>query len=251
MVESGGVRSVERTFALLETLASAGHPLGVSDLAAESGLPLGTIHRLLRTLVQLGYVRQEPSRTYALGAGFIRLGERATAGLVSWSRPLLEELVAELGESVNLAMLDGDQVVYLAHVPSSRSMRMFTEVGSRVAVHSTGVGKAMLAQLSTEEARAVIDRIELAAATERTITDPDRFAEELRTVAQQGYALDDEEQEVGVRCVAVAVPAAAGPLLAVSTSGPSSRMTQDVITAAVPLLARTAEAIAEEISQRR
>lgn len=242
----GGVQSVERTFALLEALGRSTRPLGVSELAAECELSLATIHRLLRTLVDLGYVRQEPSRTYALGAGLLRLGERAASGLTSWSRPLLEGLVRELGESVNLATLDGDRVVYLAHVPSSRSMRMFTEVGSRVPAHSTGVGKAMLAQLAPEAARSVLARTGLRASTDHTITDPDRLADALRAAARQGYALDDEEQEDGVRCVAVAVPGSL-PALAVSTSGPSSRMTDELVARAVPLLQEVAAAIADEM----
>lgn len=242
----GGVQSVERAFSLLEALGRSARPLGVSELATECGLSLGTIHRLLRTLVDLGYVRQEPSRTYTLGPGLLRLGERAASGLTAWSRPLLEGLARELGESTNLAMLDGDRVRYLAHVPSSRSMRMFTEVGSRVPAHSTGVGKAMLATLAPEVARALLARTDLVPLTERTITDPDRLAEALRAVSRQGYALDDEEQELGVRCVAVAVPGSRPPL-AVSTSGPPSRMTEDLLARAVPLLQGVAAAVADEM----
>jgi IclR family acetate operon transcriptional repressor len=243
------VQSVERTFALLEALGRSTRPLGVSELAVECDLSLATIHRLLRTLVDLGYVRQEPSRTYALGPGLLRLGERAASGLTAWSRPLLEGLVRELGESVNLATLDGDRVVYLAHVPSSRSMRMFTEVGARAAAHATGVGKAMLAelaQLAPDAARDLLARTDLEPLTEHTITDPDELAEALRTAARQGYALDDEEQEVGVRCVAVAVPGSR-PQLAVSTSGPTSRMSDDLVARAVPLLQGVAAAIADEM----
>lgn len=239
------VQSVERTFTLLESLARAPRPLGVSELAAESGLSLGTIHRLLQTLVGLGYVRQDATRTYALGVGLVRLGDRATAGLATWARPLMEDLARELGESVNLATVEGDRVVYVAHVPSVRSMRMFTEVGSRVAVHSTGVGKAMLAQMPPEQVEAILARTGLPAISERTITDEAAFTAELARVAEQGYALDDEEQEAGVRCVAVAVPGTV-PLLAVSTSGPSSRMTDDVVARAVPRLQTAAQAMAEE-----
>ena len=246
MKEAGSVQSVERTFTLLEALASSERPLGVSQLAAESHLSLGTIHRLLRTLVDLGYVRQEPSRTYSLGPGLIRLGERAASGLAAWSRPLLEGLARELGESVNLATLEGDRVVYVAHVPGPGSMRMFTEVGSRVASHSTGVGKAMLAQLPPQEVRALIARTGLDAATKHTITDVERLAGALKQISAQGYALDEEEQELGVRCVAVAVPGAVPPL-AVSTSGPTARMTEQLLARAIPLLQQVAGAIADEM----
>ncbi|MDT5028677.1 MAG: IclR family transcriptional regulator, acetate operon repressor, partial [Micromonosporaceae bacterium] len=123
----GGVQSVERTFELLETMADAGGVIGLSKLAQESGLALPTIHRLIRTLVDLGYVRQEPSRQYSLGPRLIRLGESSSHLLGTWSRPYLTRIVDALGESANLAMLDGDQVVYVAQVQSKQSMRMFTE----------------------------------------------------------------------------------------------------------------------------
>jgi IclR family transcriptional regulator, acetate operon repressor len=242
---AGGVQSVERSFALLEALAGAGRPLGVSDLAAASGLSLGTIHRLLQTLVGLGYVRQEPSRTYALGAGLIRLADGAASGLGAWARPLLAEVAAELGESVNLAALEGDHVVYVAHVPSTRSMRMFTEVGSRVPLHSTGVGKAMLATLERDDAAALVARAGMPAATEHTLTRWPALAAELDAVALRGHAMDEEEQEHGVRCVAVACPGA-GPRLAVSVSGPTARMDDALVARAVELLQGVASAIAEE-----
>lgn len=252
MTGSGGgqqgsrVQSVERAFALLEALSASDGPLGVSELALATDLPLGTIHRLLRTMVDLGYVRQEPSRTYTLGAGFVRFGERAAAGLATWSRPLLERVAVELGESVNLATLEGDRVLYLAHVPSSRSVRMFTEVGSRVAAHTTGVGKAMLGQLTPDAVRDFVSRTGLEPATEHTIIDPDAFVSAVLSAAADGFAIDDQEQELGVRCVAVAVRDSR-PLLAVSTSGPTSRMDEELVARAVPLLREAADAIGAEM----
>ncbi len=106
--------------------------MGLSQLAQESGLPLPTIHRLVRTVVDLGYVRQEPNRQYALGPRLIRLGENASKMLGTWARPYLQDRVDNLGETANLAMLDGDDIVYIGQVPSRHSMRMFTEVGRRV-----------------------------------------------------------------------------------------------------------------------
>jgi len=240
-----GVQSVERAFVLLEALARLPRPMGVTELAGVSGLSPGTIHRLLRTLVDLGYVRQDQSRSYALGHALIRLGEQAAARLAGWSRPLLEEVAREIGESVNLATLENDQVVYLAHVPSSQSVRIFTEVGSRVPAHSTGVGKAMLSQLDERAAHALLARTGLPAATPHTVVDLAAMASDLQSVARRGFALDDEEQELGVRCVAVPVVGAVPPL-AVSVSGPRSRITDELVERAVPLLRKAAAAIAAE-----
>ena len=141
--KSGGVQSVDRVFDILEIMASAGGAIGLSELAEAAKLPLPTIHRLTRALVDRGYVRQLPSRKYALGPKLIRLGESATQLIGAWSRPHLTDLVRATGETANMAVLDGTMAVYVAQVPSEHSMRMFTEVGRRVFTHCTGVGKAL------------------------------------------------------------------------------------------------------------
>jgi IclR family acetate operon transcriptional repressor len=245
---SGGVQSIERAFDLLEMLADAGGALGLSELANASGLPLPTVHRLMRTLVNRGYVRQETSRRYTLGSKLIRLGETSSRTLGTWLRPFLAQLVRLTGETANLAMLDGDEVVYMAQVPSPHSMRMFTEPGRRVLPHSTAVGKALLAELPPERARAVLERGGMPAATPATITDPDLLLAHLEVIRKQGYAVDEGEQEVGVRCFAVAIPDAPAPL-AVSTSGPQARMTDDAAARIVPALKRIAAEMSETIAK--
>ena len=240
---AGGVQSLNRAIALLEHMAAAGGDVALSELAARSGLPLPTIHRLVRTLVGSGYVRQLPSRRYALGPRLIGLGDAASRMLGEWARPHLSHLVDEVGETANMAVLDGDAVVYVAQVPSRHSMRMFTEVGRRVPVHCTGVGKALLAQLAPERVSALLAGAGMAAQTPHTITDPDRLARELDRIRHQGYAVDDAEQELGVRCVAVAVPG--GPsMTALSVSGPESRVTWAAVERIAPLLREVAQALA-------
>lgn len=243
---SGSVQSIGRAFGLLETMADAGGMMGLSQLATASGLPLPTIHRLVRTLVDLGYVRQEPSRQYVLGPKLIRLGESSSDMLSVWARPHLARLVDELGESANMAMLDGDQIVYLAQVPSRHSMRMFTEVGRRVLPHCTAVGKAIFSQLREAEVRELLQRTGMPKHTENTITDPDAFMAQVRTTQEQGYAIDEGEQEVGVRCVAVPVPDVPSRL-AMSISGPAGRMTEELVERAVPLLTQAGKAFSEDL----
>ncbi|WP_335979642.1 MULTISPECIES: IclR family transcriptional regulator [Streptomycetaceae] len=232
---AGGVQSLARAFDLLERMADAGGEVGLSELSAGSGLPLPTIHRLMRTLLDCGYVRQQPNRRYALGPRLIRLGESASRLLGTWARPYLAELVDATGETANMALLDGDEAVYVAQVPSRHSMRMFTEVGRRVLPHSTGVGKALLAQLPDEQVRALLGRTGMPAATEHTLTDPDVFLTALERVRAQGYAVDDNEQEAGVRCLAVSVPGAP-TATAISISGPAGRVTEAATAAIVPVL---------------
>ena len=241
---SGGVQSVERTFELLEHMADAGGEVGLSQLAAASGLPLPTIHRLMRTLVDRGYVRQEASRRYALGARLIRLGEIASQLLGSWARPYLARLVDVVGETANMAMFDGDEVVYVAQAPSKHSMRMFTEVGRRVQPHCTGVGKALLAQLPESTVTEILARTGMPAHTERTITEPAVLLRQLRQIREQGYAVDDGEQEVGVRCIAVPVEVAP-TMAAISISGPAARIGNERFDEIVPALKETAEQLSQ------
>jgi IclR family acetate operon transcriptional repressor len=242
----GGVQSIERVFELLETMADAGGVIGLSQLASQSGLPLPTIHRLVRTLVDLGYVRQEPSREYALGPRLVRLGDISSGLLTRWATPYLKQVADALGESTNLAMLDGDQIMYVAQAPGSHSMRMFTEVGRRAHAHCTAVGKAMLAQMPAEQVDGILRRSGMPALTEHTITDRAQFTRELALTRERGYAIDEGEQELGVRCVAVALPG--NPTrAAASISGPLTRMTGELVQTAVPLLAKTANALAGEL----
>ncbi|GAA1379761.1 allantoin degradation transcriptional regulator AllR [Pseudonocardia kongjuensis] len=243
-VRSGTVQSVERAVDLLEAMADAGGTVSLSHLAASSGLPLPTIHRLVRTLAGRGYVRQQSSREYALGPRLVRLGDTAGRLVGVWARPRLAELVDALGESANLALLEGNQVVYVAQEPGRHSMRMFTEVGRRVSPHCTAVGKAMLARMAPDRVREIMRHTELVAHTDNTITDRDTFAAELDRVRAAGYALDEGEQELGVRCVAVALD---GPLpAAISISGPTTRMTDTLLESAVPLLRAAADRVALE-----
>jgi IclR family acetate operon transcriptional repressor len=144
-------------------------------------------------------------------------------------------------------MLDGDEVVYLAQVPSPHQMRMFTEPGRRVLPHATAVGKALLALLPAAEARALLERGGMPAFTPTTVTDPDLLLAQLEVARQQGYAVDEGEQEVGVRCFAVAVPGAPAAL-AVSASGPAARMTDDAEARIVPALTEIAAEISRTIA---
>lgn len=244
---SGGVQSIERAFTLLETLAGAGGVMTLSGLAGASGLPLPTIHRLMRTLVDLGYVRQEPSREYALGPRLLLFAESSSTMLAGVARPHLNRLVDQLGETANLAMLDGDSILYVAQVPSRHSMRMFTEVGRRVLPHCTAVGKALLAGMDESAVRQLLTRTGMPRHTEHTITDPEEFAAALVWSAQHGYAIDDGEQELGVRCVAVPLPGTK-PRLALSVSGPAPRVSPELVERAVPLLGKVAAELAHELA---
>ncbi|MBG6084645.1 IclR family transcriptional regulator [Zhihengliuella flava] len=242
-----GVQSVERAFDLLELIARAGGECTLSELAEQTPLPLPTIHRLLRTLVGIGHVRQLPNRRYALGPRLIRLGEVANRQLGALAAPVLRSLVDELGESANLAVLDGDMVTYTGQVPSPHSMRMNTEVGRRANLHSSGVGKAILAVLDDERITRLVLQAGMPAATQHSITTLPELMAEIERIRAQGHAVDEQEQELGVRCFAMAVPGAPTPM-ALSISGPVSRVDEAFATQAVAALERATRTISEALT---
>jgi IclR family transcriptional regulator, acetate operon repressor len=242
------VQSVTRVFELLERLADAGGDVALSDLATTSGLPLPTTHRLLRTMVNLGYVRQLPSKRYTLGGRLIRLGELAQGQLGIVAQPELLYLARTLGETANLAALDRDAAVYIARAPSPHAMRMFTEVGRRVHLHATGVGKAILASLPDSMVRTIIGRTGMPTPTPNTHGTLTSLLADLAEIRGRGYAVDNEEQELGVRCCAVLVPGLP-TAMALSVSGPVSRVDHDFADRALPVLTRSAAQISTALDR--
>lgn len=244
--QDGGIQSVSRAIEVLECLADAGGVMGLSQMAAATSLPLPTIHRIMRALISNGYVRQQPSRRYALGARLIRLGDVANRTMGVWAVPHLAALVDEIGETANMAMLDGDAAVYVAQAPSEHSLRMFTEVGRRVMVHCTGVGKVLLSQLGDDEVHQILRRTGLPPQTEYTITTANRLVAELHRIRERGYGIDLGEQEIGVCCVAVPVYGVPGHL-AISVSGPAGRLTDQRVPQIVPALQRVAKELGNDL----
>jgi len=241
-----GVQVLDRAMRLLEHLADAGGSMRLAELEAVAGLPLPTIHRLLRSLASNGYVQQEPSKRYALGPRLMRLGETAGRVWGGWATPRLAELVTQFGETANMAILEGDSVVYVAQAPSPHSMRMFTEVGRRLPAHSTGVGKALLSQLRDEQVLGLLARTGMPVQTPHTLTDPRTLLDQLSQVRTRGWAVDDAEQELGVRCVAAPIPTRS-TRAALSVSGPSGRLTSGRADQIGPVLVRTAQQLAVEL----
>ncbi|MER5422189.1 IclR family transcriptional regulator [Streptosporangium roseum] len=219
-----GVQSVDRTLDVLEALAERGGEAGLSEIAARTGLPYGTIHRLLRTLLARGYVRQESDRRYALGGALVRLGEVAERMVGTWAQPYLAKMVELSGETANLAVLEGDFIVYVAQVPSPRRLRMFAEVGRRVLPHSTAVGKVLMAGRPDAEVASLVERTGMPRRTANTITDLPGMLAELERVRDRGYAMDLGEEELGVHCLAVGVHDGSRMVAAMSVSGPAERI---------------------------
>lgn len=267
------VQSVDRALDLLEALVAADGEVAITALATRTGLHVSTVHRLLATLLRRGYVRQNPetSRYYA-GAKLATLSEgRSRFGeLRLRARPLLRSLTEATRETANLVVLDDLQAVYIETMPSPQVVRLFTVVGNRTPLHATGAGKALLANLPAARRDALLERLDLRGYTARTIVDRAALRRALDDVREKGYALDDEEYDEGVRCVAVAVVTGAGaqgaeapgrvaehevpgretagaPVAAISISAPANRLTRQRCAELAPVLRRAATELAEAL----
>jgi DNA-binding IclR family transcriptional regulator len=241
------VQSVERTLLLFELLAEAEGDVGVRELSEASGLAAGTVHRLLGVLQARGYVRQDSaSRRYTVGFAAMELATKIgrRGGLRLRAQPYLRSLMQRLNETTNLAVRDGLEAVYVASEHAPRIMRSFTEIGNRVPLHATGIGKVLLAYMPRDQRDATIEKLEMVRYAPETITDRERFRAVVGTVRQLGYALDNGEYEEGVRCIAVPVRDSSGHVIAaMSVSGHSGRLTDDRLDDVVGEVRRAGDAL--------
>jgi len=219
-----GTRAIRRTCLLVREVAAAGD-VGASlpDLVAATAMPKSSVHRYLEVLMQQGFVERDlQSGTYRLGADLVSLGSNESQLLAQRARPFLERLRDRFDETVNLGVLSGDSIVYLDIIESPRTVRLAARPGDRDFVHSTALGKAIAAGLPREDIRNLLGRTGMPRRTANTITRIQDFMRHLDVVSRQGYALDDQENDVDGRCVAVAIPA---PRIhyAISVSGITSR----------------------------
>jgi DNA-binding IclR family transcriptional regulator len=213
-----GSNAVEKTLAVLDAL---GDHERIADIATATGLHKSTVHRILQDFTRLGFARVTGQGTYQGGSRILGLAGRmlARTDAAERARPELDALQAACGGTVHFALLDGDEAVYVAKVEGDKPYRMASRVGMAVPLHCTAIGKAALAGMPESEVRAVLARTRPARRTPRTLTDPARLLPHLAEVRARGWAVDDEENEAGVRCVGAAVVGLVGRVVgAVSVS---------------------------------
>jgi DNA-binding IclR family transcriptional regulator len=242
-----GTQAVERALAVLRVLEEGDDALPLTTLAERAGLSVSTTHRLVRALCDAGILRQdELTERYGFGPRLVALGQRAEASLgLAAARPALERLAVDSGESVNLGVLDGAEVVVLLCIASHQRLRFDQEAGSRVPAHASAMGKSLLAFSGPIDD--VVDALpDLAAITGHSITSHRALRRELSQVREQGWSLNDEEREEGVRTVAAPVLDRRGVArAAIAVQGPTVRMTDDRLPELAGLVKATAERVVE------
>ena len=245
---AGLVQSLGRGLALLGSLAESSDGIALSDLCQQVGLPLSTAHRLLTTLEQQRYVRCDPKTRYwsigvqafIVGCAFVKARD-----LIEIARPRMRGLMEESGETINLAVLDGGEAVFLAQVECRQMMRALAPPGVRIPVHCSSAGKALLATLPETEVARILRKHGLPRLTPRTLTTLARLREDIECTRKRGYSIDDQEHSIGLRCVAaVVLDEHQEPVGAVSVSGPAVRIPDERIAILGDLVRKTADAIA-------
>lgn len=222
------VQVLDRACDILECLAARGPELGVSEITDHLGLSKSTVHRILSVLDQREMVQRiRPTGKYILGIKLVELGSKAGSayGLGELAGVHLKQLVEETGETAHLGVLRGDTVVSLSAVESPKTLRPPATVGRRSPAHSSSLGKCMLADLSPDELEKALKGRELERFTPKTIVTLSGLLDELLKVRSQGYAVDDEEFEYGLKCIGAPIHDRSGHVIAaVSIAGPSSRL---------------------------
>ena len=251
---SGQVQSLVRALALLNRVAEAqGEGAALTELAQQVGLPASTAHRLLTTLEQERYVRfDHEGRSWFVGVQAFMTGCAFTKSrsLGALARPHMRLLMENAGETVNLAVEDEGEAVYLAQVECRQMMRAFASPGSRAPLHASAVGKAMLSTMSDKTLSRILHQRGMPRLTPKTITTPSALRAELERVRASGYAVDDEEHAVGLRCIAAPIFDETGEAIAaISASGPMARIVEERVASLGALVLKTAGAISSEMGR--
>lgn len=242
------VQSLTRALGILNTLAGTGEGMTLTDISQIVGLAPSTAHRLLTTLEAERFVRFDAAESlWQVGVQAFTVGNAFARNrdIVAIARPYLRRLMEESGETANLYLAVDGEAICMAQVECRQMMRSIARPGGRVLMHCSGVGKALLAFMAEEELTRVLRRHGLPRTTEKTLDTPKKLREDLALVRARGWAFDDEEHAVGMRCVAAAIPDEAGAVIAaISLSGPAARIVDD----RVPTLGKQIRQIADDLT---
>lgn len=246
------VKSADRTIEVLEFLAAQGS-VGLVEMSRTLKIPKSSLHSILRTLEQRGWAESDASRSmYRLGMHALLTGASYVDQdlVVARTSEVLDHIAEVTGETVHLGRLDGTDVVYMAKRESRHPLRMFSAIGRRLPAHATGLGKAMLAEMDDERVLARFVN-PLSSVTVHTITTKEELVKRLDVVRSTGYAIDDEEACIGLRCFAVTLPFVSPSKDAISCSVPFARLDEQREAEIIELLLATKAQLANQIDGRR
>lgn len=247
-----GVRSVDRALLIIETLTNHRQGLGLVELSKEVGLNKSTTYRMLCAIMHRGWVSKDSlTGNYRATLKIFELSSRVSSGtnVLSITRPYLEKLSEKLGETLHLVVQDGTDVIYICKEESPiQTIKMGSRVGARNLMFVTGVGKAILCYLKEEEIKRLWNMANITPITNNTIVDLDTMLDELRLSKERGWAIDNEENEIGVRCVAVPILSSGNiPIASISVAGSVFHITPDKYEYYAGVLKETASVISKQL----
>ena len=240
------IQVIDRSAHLLEAIAASNSPASLKILSAETGLHPSTAFRILASLIENGFVERDNSGHYFIGHKISQLANSARRGidLRQEARDTMNQLCDEIGETVNLTVREGDEVIYIERATPNRMMRVEQVIGSRAPLHVTAVGKLMLSDLGDDFTRAYSKRTGLKAYTKYTLSSLEDLSENMHESTAQGFAYDNEEAEIGVGCIGVLIHNSAGDVVGgLSISAPIERRKDEWAT----LLKKAANKISERL----
>lgn len=251
MKQNQGVKSVDRALEVLAILCNADGGMSLSELSSRADLHKSTVHRLLQSLINYQLASQDPStRLYKAGLRIFELSHLVLSKieLRSQALPLLKELSQRLNETVHLAVLDNEEMVYIDKEETRRTIRMYSAIGKRGPLHCTGVGKVLLAYLPEERIEHIVKQKGLHRYTEKTITSLSELKRHLAAVRERGYAIDDTEHEREIRCVACPIRGHSREVIAaISLTVPVSRISREEIERLAPVVKGYADRISRKM----
>lgn len=245
---------VMKVLKILEALQGNPSGLHLKEIASKTAINKSTAYRFLAHLQSQGYLYRDHAGAYVIGPKLARMGSgiNLEETLRKMSRSVLQKLWTATGETVNLAVLDGQQILYLDVIESSHTFRFASQIGARRPLHCTALGKAILAHLPDQEIAELLPSLTFERMTPRTLTQPPKFKKELARTRLRGFALDDEEAVMGARCIAAPIFDASGKVIAgLSVSGPLTRISEEKVAPFAAMVKKAAQSVSRQLGYQQ
>lgn len=243
------IQSIERAADVLELFLVSNPELSVKEISEKLNLSKSTVHGIIKTLEERGYLQQNPvDLKYKLGIKLFELGNfvgnHLDIGKIA--RPIIRNLVVELNETVHLVMLQRDEVIYIDKIEGPRALTIYSHIGKRAPVHCTGVGKVILAYQGEKEIDRILSSVVLESYTEYTMTNITNIKNHLKLIREKGYAIDDEEIELGLKCIAAPIFNHQGNVIAsISCAAPKMRFDDERIPEVIERIQKASSEISK------
>ena len=250
MADEHGVQSIERAFDIIEAVATSKNFAVLTEIAEKTGLHKSTAYRIISTLLKRGYLKKNEDGTYKIGLKLIEAASYYIDSLQLQTevRPYIAQITAKFGLTSHLGVLEGDKVVYIEKMDIFSNIKLYSQIGLRMPAYCSSLGKCLLANFSNTQLRSIMGQTEFTRFTHNTITTIEALQKEIDTVRQQGWAIDNEEFEIGHRCIGAPVYDYRGDIIAaISASGSTTILTNERIPEIVEYLKQTAAEISQNM----